>query len=57
MSITITIKYDCGYKGVVTFLRIMDAVRYGENKAANPPDKAVSIVLTGPDGEREFIKQ
>ena len=55
MPITITIKYDCGYEDVIGFLQIMDAVRFAEDKARTPLDKVVSIMLKGPDGEREFI--
>lgn len=56
MDITITTKYDCDYEDTVSFLKLMDAVRFAEKKAKNPPNKAVSIMLKGPEGEREFIK-
>ncbi|MGR3219229.1 MAG: hypothetical protein ACUZ8H_05345 [Candidatus Anammoxibacter sp.] len=55
MSITVTTKYDCGYEDIISFMFIMDAAKYGEKVAKNPPDKVVSIVLKGPEGEREFI--
>ena len=55
MSVTVTIKYDCGYEDIISFLKLMDAVKYGEKVAKNPPDKVVSIMMKGPEGEREFI--
>lgn len=55
MHTTITTKYDCGYEDILSFMFIMDAVRFAEKKAKNPPNKAVSIMLKGPEGEREFI--
>ena len=55
MNITITLTHKCGHKETTPFSLITLAVRYAESVADNERNDIVSVLMQGPDGEREFI--
>lgn len=57
MSITVTLTDSTGYKETTPFSLITLAVRYAESVADNEKNDIVSVLMQGPDGEREFLQK
>ena len=55
MNITVTLTHKCGFRETTPFSLITLAVRYAESVANNERKDIISVLMKGPDGEREFI--
>lgn len=56
MGISVTVIYRCGRRDVSSFTQLPVAVRYAEWTINNDKGAIISVLMQGPEGEREFIK-
>jgi len=56
-ALTITLTDDTGHKETTPFLSLTLAVRYAESVANNKKNHIVSVLMQGPEGEREFLQE
>lgn len=55
MKITVTLTYESDMEETKSFWLITEAVKYAEAIAGQGAKDIISVLLQGPDGEREFV--